>query len=169
MQKFKEHWEIQSNWQLIFPFLGIIGLLFCGYLLGKRIISFLVESPYYYYLLGTLSLILAYILLYICLRLFNKLESKWEVTYKWELIAIFIGFAITGSTAARISSPILQALGLNSETVSGWVYWPLRILLIFPVYQILLLIVGWLVGQFPFFWKFEKKMLRRMGFSRFFK
>ena len=37
------------------------------------------------------------------------------------------------------------------------------ILLIFPVYQILLVAFGWLFGQFKFFWNMEKKMLRRLG------
>jgi len=41
--------------------------------------------------------------------------------------------------------------------------------LIFPIYQITLPLVGWLFGQFKFFWDFEKKMLQRMGLGRFFK
>ena len=169
MQKFKDRWEIQANWQFIFPVLGIVGLLFSGYLIGRRVLSTFTDSVYYYYFLAILSLVLAYAFLYISLKIFNKLETKWNINYRWELIAIFIGFAITGSTAARVSSPILSMLGLNPDSISGWIYWPLRILLIFPVYQILLLIVGWLVGQFSFFWEFEKKMLSRMGFARFFK
>ncbi|RZS93655.1 DUF6787 family protein [Aquimarina brevivitae] len=170
MQKFKERWEIKANWQLIYPILGILGLLFSGYLISKRLLFFLDEnSTFYYVTLITTSVILAYLFLKITLWIFKKLHQKWNVNYRWELIAIFIGFAITGSTAARVSSPILDFLGLNSDNISGWIYWPLRILLIFPVYQILLLGVGWLVGQFQFFWEFEKKMLGRMGFSKFLK
>ncbi|MGA0828911.1 MAG: DUF6787 family protein, partial [Flavobacteriaceae bacterium] len=43
------------------------------------------------------------------------------------------------------------------------IYWPLRIGLIFPLYQLLLVFFGALFGQFRFFWNFEKKMLRRLG------
>ncbi|MEL0308655.1 MAG: DUF6787 family protein, partial [Flavobacteriaceae bacterium] len=42
-------------------------------------------------------------------------------------------------------------------------YWPLRIILIFPLYQVLLVLFGWIFGQFKFFWAFEKKMLKRLG------
>jgi hypothetical protein len=38
----------------------------------------------------------------------------------------------------------------------------LRLLLIFPIYQILLVFVGFIFGQFSFFWEFEKKMLVRL-------
>lgn len=172
MQKFKDRWEIQSTWQLLFPLLGLIGLLFSGYLISKYILKslgFVQTDIAYIGLLSTLSIFFTGIFLAITLKLFNILENKWEVTYRWELIAIFIAFAITGSTAARISDPIIAFLGFHRETTSGWIYWPIRILLIFPVYQILLLIVGWIFGQFNFFWNFEKKMLSRLGFARFFK
>ncbi len=172
MQNFKLRWDIQSNWQLFFPFLGCIGLLFSGYLISKRIAALftsLLSTPVYTILTGILTLVIAYFLLKLTLKIFEKLATKWKVTYRWELIAIFIVFAITGSTAAKISTPIINALGMNQITTSGWIYWPIRIFAIFPVYQILLIIVGWLFGQFTFFWEFEKKMLRRFGFSKVFK
>jgi hypothetical protein len=33
---------------------------------------------------------------------------------------------------------------------------------------VLLILFGTIFFQFPFFWEFEKKILRRMGFKRFF-
>ncbi len=172
MQKFKERWEIQSSWQLLYPVLGLLSLLFSGYLIGKYILKsigvFQTEVSYIG-LLSAITIFSSALLLFITLKLFSVLEKKWQVTYRWELIAIFIAFAITGSTAARISDPILTLFGLEKTVTSNWIYWPVRILLIFPIYQILLLIVGWLFGQFKFFWNFEKKMLSRMGFARFLK
>ncbi|MBH76402.1 MAG: diacylglyceryl transferase, partial [Flavobacteriales bacterium] len=44
---------------------------------------------------------------------------------------------------------------------------PLRILIIFIAYQFTLLIVAFLFGQFDFFWKQEKKILKRLGFKKF--
>ncbi|SEK57901.1 hypothetical protein SAMN04487910_0868 [Aquimarina amphilecti] len=171
MQKFKDRWEIQANWQLLFPALGLIGLLISSFLLSKRLVSGvfkLSETDESYILaLSLITLFLFIPLLGLTLRIFNALEKKWNVTYRWELIAIFIAFAITGSTAARVSDPLLTLIGLSKETTSGWIYWPLRVFLIFPIYQVILLIVGWLFGQFKFFWWFEKKMLRRMGFAKF--
>jgi hypothetical protein len=172
MQKFKDRWEIKDNWQLVFPVLGLLGLLFSSYLIGKYILELLPidqTNNIYSSILSTIVLFLFVIFLFITLKLFNILETKWNISYRWELIAIFIVFAVTGSTAARISSPILSFLGLDIDTTTLWVYWLLKILLIFPVYQLLLIIVGWTFGQFNFFWEFEKKMLRRMGFSRLLK
>lgn len=92
----------------------------------------------------------------------NKLKQRWNITSNWQLIIIFIVFAITGSTAAYISKPITNALGITKESMSLWLYWPLRLLLIFPLYQVLLVLIGSLFGQFSFFWEFVKKMLYRM-------
>ena len=92
----------------------------------------------------------------------NKLKQRWQIQSNWQLIVIFVVFAITGSTSAKIAGPITEVLGIT-EDLNGWIYWPVRILLIFPVYQVLLVIFGWLFGEFPFFWNFEKKMLRALG------
>jgi len=42
-------------------------------------------------------------------------------------------------------------------------------MVVFPAYQLLLLCFGTIFFQFKFFWEFEKKILKRMGFKRFFK
>jgi hypothetical protein len=68
----------------------------------------------------------------------------------------------------EVGDPILDFIGLKKEVINPWIFIPLKILLIFPVYQILILIIGTIFGQFKFFWEFEKKMLSKMGFSRFF-
>jgi len=166
MQKIKERWEIEKNWQLLYPILGIIALLFSGYKLAVVILSKFSEKTNI--LLIFLTLFIAYGILNITLKLFKKLAVKWQVTYRWELIAIFLVFAITGSSAAKISGPIIEMLNLKALITNSFLFWTLRILIIFPIYQILLIIIGWLFGQFKFFWAFEKKMLSRMGFKKFF-
>jgi manganese efflux pump family protein len=92
----------------------------------------------------------------------NKLKKRWNITSNWQLAIILIVFAITGSTAAYLSKPITNYLGLTKESISGWLYWPIRLLILFPIYQIILVVIGALFGQFKFFWDFEKKMLIRM-------
>src|SRR6476620_11689432 len=89
-------------------------------------------------------------------------KERWKITSNWQLVVIFVVFAVTGSTAAYLSKPILTFLGIVRGEISGWIYWPLYIILIFPVYQVLLVSFGFLFGQFAFFWEFEKKMLRSM-------
>ena len=164
MQKIKENWEITKNWQFIYIVLGIIGLLACGYFIAVRLIPNIFEDVAYEYTFVTIvTLILACIFYRLCMWLFSKLKNKWEVEYRWELIAIFIVFAITGSASARLSGPFLEMFDIDLDHLSPWVFWPIRLLIIFPVYQILLVIIGWLFGQYDFFWAFEKKMLRRFG------
>ncbi|MBM1106901.1 diacylglyceryl transferase [Aurantibacter crassamenti] len=104
----------------------------------------------------------------------EKLKERWGVSSNFQLIIIFIVFSITGSSAVFVAKPFLEWIGLNRESFAnawfgGALYWLLRILLIFPFYQILLVIYGWLLGQFKFFWEFEKKMLSRMGLGFLFK
>lgn len=92
----------------------------------------------------------------------NKLKQRWNITSNWQLAIIFIVFAITGSTAAYLTKPVTSLLGITKESLHWSIYWPLRILILFPIYQILLVIIGAVFGQFKFFWEFEKKMLYRM-------
>lgn len=92
----------------------------------------------------------------------KKLKERWNVTSNWQLTLIFIVFAITGSTAAYLSKPLTDFLGITKDNLSLWIYWPIRLIIIFPAYQVLLVLIGALFGQFNFFWEFEKKMLGKM-------
>tara|TARA_B110000971_G_C19518620_1_gene280703 strand:- start:120 stop:428 length:309 start_codon:yes stop_codon:yes gene_type:complete len=97
----------------------------------------------------------------------NKLKKKWGITSNFQIIIILLVFSITGSVAVWIAKPVLNLVGLNKQAFSPWLFWPIRIFIIFPIYQILIVIIGALFGQFKFFWSFEKKMLVRLGFKRF--
>lgn len=92
----------------------------------------------------------------------NKFKEKWQIKSNSQFIIILIVFAITGSTAAYLSKPLTNSLGITRENLHGLVYWPLRLLLLFPIYQVLLVLIGTLLGQFKFFWAFEKQMLYKM-------
>lgn len=92
----------------------------------------------------------------------TNFKKRWNITSNWQVFVIIVVFAITGSTSAYLSKPILSFIGIVRDDISGWIYWPLYIILIFPVYQVLLVSFGFLFGQHTFFWAFEKKMLRSM-------
>ena len=96
----------------------------------------------------------------------GNFKQRWNITSNWQIFVIILVFAITGSSAAMLSKPILHGLGISKETHHIALYLLLYILIIFPVYQILLVGIGFIFGQFTFFWEFEKKMLRslRLGF-----
>ena len=98
----------------------------------------------------------------------KKLKQRWGIESNWQLAIILLVFAITGYSSLFIAKPLLDLIGLSQENTNPWIYRPLRLLLIFPFYQVLILIYGWIFGQFKFFWKFEKKMLSKMGFKKFF-
>lgn len=168
---FKKRWEISHNWQLIYPILGIIAAAFSAYLIAKAILKnqFTDNRTVYYVTLLVMGICLYYLIIGISLWCFKKLKNKWKVNYRWEYIAIFLVFAVTGSSAGRISDPFMEIIGLSKETTNGWLYWPVRILLIFPVYQVLLVLFGWIFGQYRFFLDFAIKMASRMGFGFLFR
>lgn len=92
----------------------------------------------------------------------QKLKERWGVQSNFQLTVIFIVFAITGSASAWLSKPFCLWLGITKDDLGFW-FTPVRLILIFPIYQVLLVFIGFIFGQFKFFWEFEKKMLRKMG------
>lgn len=97
----------------------------------------------------------------------EKLKKRWGIESNFQIIIILIVFSITGSSSLFVGKPILEFFNINNEM--GWLYWPLRLIVIFPAYQVLLVLYGWLFGQFRFFWNFEKKMLSHLGLKFLFK
>ena len=97
----------------------------------------------------------------------KRLKEKWKITSNFQLVVILIVFSVTGSIAVWVAKPVLDFVGLDKNALSPWIFWPIRILIIFPIYQVLIVIIGALFGQFKFFWNFEKKMLVRLGFKSF--
>ncbi len=98
----------------------------------------------------------------------EKLKKRWGINSNWQVIIILIVFTITGSTSVYIAKPVIEFLGITKD-LGGFIYWLLRILVIFPLYQILLISYGWLFGQFNFFSKFVKKILSRIGLGFLYK
>lgn len=98
----------------------------------------------------------------------NKLKQRWGIETNFQLTIIFIVFALTGSASAWLSKPFCIWLGITKGDLGFW-FTPVRLLLIFPIYQVLLVLIGFLFGQFKFFWAFEKKMLIQLGFGFLFK
>lgn len=106
--------------------------------------------------------------------MFKGLKKKWGVESNAQLTVIFIVFAITGSLSAKLALPLLLFIGIQSDAFDGLplgtlLYVLLRILIIFPIYQVLLIVIATSFFQFKFFWEFEKKILKKIGFSFLFK
>ena len=92
----------------------------------------------------------------------KKLIKIFRVKNIYRLIIIFVVFGITGSLSVVLGKILLVKL-MGEEFVNNDFYLILRLILIFPLYQILLIIVGSIFGQFKYFWEIEKKILTRMG------
>lgn len=92
----------------------------------------------------------------------NKLKERWNIDNNWQLIKILMVFAITGFSSLQLAKPFLNLIGIPETYEPHWLYRVLRLLLIFPIYQVLLVFVGFIFGEFKFFWEFEKKMLYRI-------
>ncbi len=96
----------------------------------------------------------------------ENLKAKWNIESNFQIIIILIVFAITGSLAVKVTGPVLDFFNVTKDNFNSFWYWVIRILLIFPIYQVLLMVVGTLLGQFTFFWNFQKKTVGRMKRKR---
>ena len=91
----------------------------------------------------------------------SKLIKIFKVKNLNQLIVIFIVFGITGSLSVVLGKYVLINI-FGESFLNNDYYWLLRLILIFPIYQVLLIIVGALFGQFRYFWEIEKKILIKM-------
>jgi hypothetical protein len=87
----------------------------------------------------------------------EKLKKRWGITSNYQLVIIFVVFAITGSTAAKISNWMMEILGIYEKDIHWFLYYLLLIVLF------ILMVFGYLFGQSKFFFPFSKKILRSMG------
>lgn len=80
-----------------------------------------------------------------------------------QLIIVFLVFSVTGLGAIYVARPCMELVGLERESMHGLIFWPVRILFMTTAYQIMLVLFGTLLGQREYFWRVEKRMLRRFG------
>ena len=92
----------------------------------------------------------------------QNLIKKFKAKSKVHLLVIFIIFGLSGSFSLWISSPIMSALDLKNMLNNYPLYIFLRFLIIIPIYQIILIVIATIFGEFNYFWRFEKQFLKRM-------
>ena len=89
----------------------------------------------------------------------SKLQLRWKVESAVQVILILVVFTCTGLTVVYLMKPVLKSFfGTNVPLWAKGVYY----VLILPVYNIFLLLYGFVFGQFHFFWNFEKRLIRRI-------
>lgn len=83
------------------------------------------------------------------MRILHTLRDRWGVG-PWSIAAILLAFSLAGLTVVQLRQPVLGFL--LPANAPGWLQWTVYLLILFPMYQVLLLAYGALLGQFGFFW-----------------
>ncbi len=89
----------------------------------------------------------------------KKLGQRWGVNNR-QLFLILCTFAVTGTFTAWVSRGITGWLDIDKFSVAWWL---LKIGVLLIGYQLFILFFGFCFGQFSFFWKYEQKILARIG------
>lgn len=89
----------------------------------------------------------------------QKLQDRWDVS-AGRVIIILVVFALTGFTVMFLKKPVVAFFTGDGE--QPLLFTILYYILILPVYNVILLIYGFLLGQFEFFWEFEKRFFKRI-------
>jgi hypothetical protein len=90
----------------------------------------------------------------------GHLKTKWNVG-PWGFVAILAAFSLAGMTVVRLKKPLMSLI--IPDDAPGWVSWVVYLLFIMPLYHVLLLAYGALLGQFDFFWKKFTAVGRRLA------
>ena len=97
------------------------------------------------------------------INIFKTLNKVFKTKSKYQLFIVFLVFGLSGSLSVLVSKPIITLLKIDQYIDSYILELILRILIIFPIYQIILLFVGTIFGQFNYFWKFQKKFFQKFS------
>ena len=92
----------------------------------------------------------------------KKLRDFFKVDSNIRLLIVFIVFSVAGSLSLVVADNIFSYL-LEFEDHDSF-YWFFRIIILFPIYQVLLIVTGTILGEFRYFWEIEKRILKRLGF-----
>ncbi len=95
----------------------------------------------------------------------QKLKTKWNIDSDRDFWLIMLTFSLAGMGISLIRIFLFPLLGI-SEATPTWLIVLCYIPSAFFMYQIGLLFFGTLLGQFKFFWEWEKNMLRRLRLIR---
>lgn len=85
------------------------------------------------------------------------MKEKYKIQTTYEFWVIMTVFSLAGMAIVWVRKPLFHILGIGDHTpfIIKFLVW---LAIVFPTYQINLLLFGFLLGQFPFFWEREKKL-----------
>lgn len=96
----------------------------------------------------------------------DKLKQRWELKSNLDVLLVIIMFSCAGMSSVWIKKPLFAYLNFNSgETALDLIkYILLYIMFFMPIYQAMLLFWGFVLRQWEFALKFEKKILKRFTY-----
>ena len=89
----------------------------------------------------------------------NNLISFFGANSKFHLFKIFVIFGLAGSLSVILSDPLLDLVSIEKYVSNNFFYWVVRLILIFPIYQFVLIAVALVFGEFSYFKKFFIKFI----------
>ena len=87
----------------------------------------------------------------------KRVKERWGVGL-WGMLAILASFSLAGPTMLLLGRPLLRSI--LPEQPPLWLTVLAYLIVLAPLYQLLLLGYGALLGQFHFFWDKQKKLGR---------
>lgn len=90
----------------------------------------------------------------------HKLKERWKLKNAFQVFIVLVVFACTGFTVLFMKRPIVAFFTADGEQ-NLW-FSIAYYILILPIYNVILLIYGFIFGQFSFFWEFEKRTFKRL-------
>ena len=102
----------------------------------------------------------------------NKLKKRWAIESNFQLLIIFIVFGITGTLSVFIATPILDFFDFKKENFENYalgyfIYYIIKFITIFPLYNLFLIAIATLFLQFKFFWNFQKYLIQQKKFDHY--
>jgi len=92
-------------------------------------------------------------------KLINNLIIFFGANSKLHLLKIFIIFGLAGSLSVILSDPLLELVSIENYISNKFLYWVIRLILIFPIYQFVLIAIAFVFGEFSYFKKFFIKFI----------
>ena len=88
----------------------------------------------------------------------RKLQDRWKLKHTYQVWMVLAVFACTGFSVMFLKPYVLVYFKDVNRTFFNVVYY----ILIFPVYNVILLFYGFIFGLFSFFWEFEKRTFNKI-------
>ena len=100
------------------------------------------------------------------INLLENVKKKFNARSIKHLIIIFIVFSISGSLTIYLSFPIINIFQIYKYIDNLFLILIIRLLIIFPLYQLILIGVGIIFGELDYFINFERKFLKKLFFKK---